>query len=369
MKLIEPDIDFIEKLSKDSDAPLKQCMQCGTCSVICKLSPEDNPFPRKEMIWAGWGLKEKLLGDPDIWLCHQCGDCTTYCPRGVKPGDVLSSLRFMSYLHYSKPKFIASFLSKIQNLPFIILIPTIIILGIIYFTADLQFPSGEVIYSKFFPHKQLNNSFSIFVLFSVVGIIFSIKCFWKDLKKNMPPKDTKNKIFKSFIAAFKEILSHQKFNKCTRNNYRFSAHLMIFYGFITLLFVTFFAIISVLFFEYPLSFFNPVKIAGNIAALSLFTGLSIMIFKRLTDKELSGNSNYFDWIFLISLYLLVISGVLVEIARFDSWEIAYHIYFVHLVLVWMVIIYLPYTKFGHIIYRITALTYCKFIGRYCLVNI
>ena len=363
MKLIEPDINFIEKLSKDSGAPLKQCMQCGTCSVICKLSPEENPFPRKEMIWAGWGLKNKLLGDPDIWLCHQCGDCTTYCPRGVKPGDVLSSLRFMSYLHYSKPKFLTSFLSKFQNLPFVIFIPIIIIFTIIYFSTDFQIPSGEINYSKFFPHKQLNISFSILVLLTLVGITISIKSFWKDLKKNMPPKETKNKIFKSFVSAFMEILSHKKFKKCDNNNYRYSAHLMVFYGFITLLFVTFFAILSVLFFEYPLLFFNPIKIAGNLAAISLLTGLSIMIIKRFTNKELAGNSTYFDWIFLISLYLLVITGVLVEIARFDSWKFAYYIYFVHLVLVWMVIIYLPYTKFGHMIYRITALTYCKFIKR------
>jgi len=363
VKLIEPDINFIEKLSEDSGSPLKQCMQCGTCSVVCKLSPEDNPFPRKEMIWAGWGLKEKLLGDPDIWLCHQCGDCTTYCPRGVKPGDVFSSLRFMSYLHYSKPKFIAAFLSKIQNLPFIILIPAIIILGIIYFVTGLEIPPGEIIYSKFFPHKQLNISFSILVLLTIFGMMFSIRKFLKDLKKNMPPKKIKNTVCKSFFEAFKEILSHRKFDKCNTNNYRFSTHLMVFYGFITLIFVTIFAIISVLFFQYPLSFFNPIKIAGNLAAVSLLTGLSIMILKRLTNKELSGNSTYFDWIFLISLYLLVITGVLVEVARFDSWKFAYHIYFVHLVLVWMVIVYLPYTKFGHMIYRFTALTYCKFIGR------
>jgi quinone-modifying oxidoreductase subunit QmoC len=140
VNIIQPDIDFIKKLTKDSKAPLKQCMQCGTCSVICELSPAEKPFPRKEMIWAGWGLKDKLLSDPDIWLCLQCGDCTTTCPRGVKPGDVLASIRNLSYLHYARPKFLAKLLSKPKYLPVVIAIPVIFILTIIYFAGTLTIP-------------------------------------------------------------------------------------------------------------------------------------------------------------------------------------------------------------------------------------
>jgi len=124
---VATDIKFKKELKKESGSSLNECMQCGTCSVVCSLAPEDKPFPRKEMIWAGWGMKEKLVGNVDVWLCHQCGDCSTYCPRGVKPGDVLAALRQISYRHYARPRFLGKLLSKPSLLPFAILIPVIII--------------------------------------------------------------------------------------------------------------------------------------------------------------------------------------------------------------------------------------------------
>ena len=106
MLVTEPDIEFIKKIKK-TDASFKNCMQCGNCSVVCSLSPEDRPFPRKEMIMAG--------------------DCTQYCPRGVKPSEILASIRQYSYLHYARPRFMAKVLHKPALLPVAVFIPALII--------------------------------------------------------------------------------------------------------------------------------------------------------------------------------------------------------------------------------------------------
>ena len=81
--LVEPDLQFMREVVGLGGESLKKCYQCATCSVACHISPDNRPFPRKEMIAASWGLKDRLVGNGDVWLCHNCGDCTTLCPPGT----------------------------------------------------------------------------------------------------------------------------------------------------------------------------------------------------------------------------------------------------------------------------------------------
>ena len=102
-RLVEADVEFVKQLKKMGGDTLKKCYQCATCSVVCPISPDEQPFPRKEMIAAQWGLKDRLVGNMDVWLCHYCNDCSTYCPRGAKPGDVLNAVRAMTISEYAWP--------------------------------------------------------------------------------------------------------------------------------------------------------------------------------------------------------------------------------------------------------------------------
>ncbi len=56
--VLNPDLGFIKDLQALGGGDLKKCYQCATCSVVCPISPETKPYPRKEMIAASWGLKD-----------------------------------------------------------------------------------------------------------------------------------------------------------------------------------------------------------------------------------------------------------------------------------------------------------------------
>ena len=179
----------------------------------------------------------------------------------------------------------------------------------------------------------------------------------------IPSGNQKLSLFKSTISVVKEILAHKKFSDCEAQKPRNYAHMLVFFGFTLLLLVTLYAIGAAITHNYPLPFTNPFKIIGNLASIMLYSGLIIMMWQRLFRKDLAGKSSYEDWLLLVSMFLLTLSGTLVEAARFLNWSIAYHIYFFHLVCVWFVIMYLPFTKLGHIFYRTLALIYARSINR------
>ena len=332
-------------------------MQCGSCTAVCDLSPDENPFPRKEMIWAGWGLKDRLMADEDIWLCHQCGDCSATCPRDVRPADVMASARNYAYQHFARPRFLGRWLQSPKYLPLLMLMPAVIIAGIIALAGTLKIPEGAVDYSHFFPHAWLNGSFSVLVLILVILMVGSVRKFYAGLRvAGSGFRVEKKKV----IRRIWEIATQKDFQSCTTNRFRYVGHYMVFGGFVMLLVVTLFAILATIFFEYPMPFFHPVKIAGNLAGLSLAIGIIFLAINRFKNPSGSKAGQYTDWFFLINLFLLAISGGIVELARFMDWSPwAYYLYFMHLVLVWLVILYLPYTKFAHVIYRTIAMLSCR----------
>jgi len=346
---IEPDIYFIEFLKKDSGSDLSICMQCGTCTAVCDLSPDENPFPRKEMIWAGWGLRDHLMGDEDVWLCHQCGDCSISCPRDVRPADVMASVRNYAYSHFARPRFLGKWLQSPKYLPLLILFPVLIIAGIIALAGTLKIPEGPVDYSHFFPHGWLNGSFSGRVVILLVLMGSSVRQFYLGTRESGLGTCEREKGLGKRLWG---IIVQKDFRSCTTNKFRYLGHYMVFGGFVMLLVVTLFAILATIFFEYPMPFFHPVKITGNLAGLSLIIGIILLAVNRIINPSGSKAGQYTDWFFLINLFLLAVSGGIVELARFMDWvPWAYYLYFFHLVLVWLVILYLPYTKFAHVIFR------------------
>jgi quinone-modifying oxidoreductase subunit QmoC len=173
--IASPDLNFVQDVINGGGESLKKCYQCATCSVVCNLTPADKPFPRKEMIYAQWGLKDKLFGNPDIWLCHQCSDCTAYCPRGAKPGEVLNAVRKLSIEKYSVPGFLGKAAGSPGALVPLLAIPAVIFLAILAALGHLNLESirneaGKIAYSALLPSYFIDGVFVPIFLFAVVSL-------------------------------------------------------------------------------------------------------------------------------------------------------------------------------------------------------
>jgi quinone-modifying oxidoreductase subunit QmoC len=378
--LIEPDLDFIKEVGALGGEDLKKCYQCATCSVACPISPDTKPFPRKEMIAASWGLKDKLVGNADIWLCHNCGDCSTLCPREAKPADVIAAVRSYTIEEYAQPKVLARAMKDPKKLPILLAIPAVLFLvvgmitGLLDFTPDM---SEGIKHWKFVSTWLVDMLMLPAAIFAAAVFALGLKRFLADIHQNAlaEGKTTKEKIepigmVMAFIRIIPTILLHRKFSECTENKDRETAHQLTLYGFIGLFIVTniFFVVMygSYLLPSGPLhgpwSQLNPVKWLANISGVALIVGTSLMIKNRSSKKD--QKSTYFDWYLVYMALGLGVSGMGAQLTRLAGMAgVSFAVYYIHLILIWALFAYLPFSKLAHLVYRTVAMTYNEYAGR------
>ncbi|MAF54483.1 MAG: heterodisulfide reductase subunit E [Deltaproteobacteria bacterium] len=371
---VSTDLNFVEGLMLHGAADLKKCYQCSTCTVACPLTPDDQPFPRKEMLWAQWGMQEKLVRDMDLWLCHNCNDCTDQCPRGAKPGEVMSSLRNKTIEHYSYPQAISKAAKTGAGNIVLFLIPMILVaLAIVLKNMgnDFAFLTAKpVVYANMLPVTFVDLIFLPAGLFALFNAYMGISKFIGGLKKQYPPTEEGETFVASVKGTIQDVLSHIEFKKCLSNKSRNIWHRLMMYGFLGLFLTTNAVMILHYMKEFgfdvqgtPLPFFHPVKILGNVSAVAAFIGIYFIVRDRVKNSAESVLS-LFDWMFIGNMFFTVVTGILCQVFRVsDQAALAFSTYYIHLVMVFYLIAYAPQTKFGHIFFRPAAMIYSRYSGR------
>ena len=392
--VVRPDTDFIHRILDEGGQDLKKCFQCATCSVVCELTNgQANPFPRKEMIWTQWGLKDRLMADPDVWMCYQCNDCSTKCPRGARPGDVLGAVRQEAVRNYAVPGFLGRWVNQAKFLPLLLFMPAILLIAALILRAPLwalgqgvlQYVHHEGFYATLFPHWLLIGFYTFFWGLALMGAAVGAARFWGAMKSADMAAGREAAsvgVVSSWLRTFKSILAHDRFGKCTSQATRRTAHMGAFYGFLALFVVSVWAVIALYMINplipghdqdliYPFAIWNPWKLLANLGGIALVVGCVLAIRDRKSGREEAPASSSFDWIFLWLLLIVGSTGLLTEILRYVAEPsgvkglvyTAYAVYFVHLVVVFDLLIFLPHSKFAHILYRTVALVYAEYSGR------
>jgi quinone-modifying oxidoreductase subunit QmoC len=368
-KVLQPDLDFVRRIVSAGGDTVKQCMQCANCSVACELSPTDRPFPRKEMILAQWGQKEDLLNDPDIWLCFGCTDCSIQCPRGARPGDVMAAVRKEAIRKFTPFGAVQKALESPKWLPLLIAVP-VVLWGLIYLL--FSDPDGrESYFDGIFPPGILEPLLGAMTMLGMGLFAAGALRYWKALVAAHPAPAGAN-LVGSIVAALTEVMTHAKFRKCEEGSTRALGHMLMFYGF-TVIFIGGSIVGGGFMFhllKLPLEHEGNgligilFKVLMNIGAIGLIVGSFILLWYRRTRPERQMKATYYDWFFLVALFVTGVTGLLTEVFRWIApIELAFAIYFIHLVTVFCLLGYAPWSKIAHLVYRTVALVHAHYTGR------
>ena len=351
--------EFRKKMKQRGGADGSRCFQCATCSSVCNLTPDNTPFPRRQVLFAQWGFAEGLASDPAIWLCHQCNDCSDRCPRDAKPGDVMQAIRALMVEKLAFPGFMGKLVGNISvTWPLIIGLPILFWMVLLTLGTGFKIPVTESLaYHDFVPHKFIYLVYAPVFTYITIVMFIGGKKFWELIGQKQPRSGS---FIQNLIPVLKEIVFHSRFDTCEIKSQKRIGHLLLFYGFVGaavasgLIIVAIYVLGSTL----PLGQANLIKIFGNVSALLLMVGGIMLLSNRLKQDKSAGATTPFDTFFIFIILLVTFTGVMAEVARL--WldvKTACGIYVVHLGSVLCLFITIPYSKFAHILYRTLSMVH------------
>ena len=382
--VVQPSSKFREAFAKRGGAAAARCYQCAACSSVCELAPAAAPFPRRQVLWAQWGLVDRLAADPGPWLCHQCNDCSLRCPRDVAPGDLMAAVRGMVVECLAFPRAFGRLVANARTTwPLLLLGPLLFWVLLLGATGRLVLPAadpqlggleGRFHYQDVVPHALIYAVYVTATAWVAVALWVSGRRYWRLLGAGAARHGS---FLANLFPVLGDIATHARFKECGRGVPRRRwGHFLLMWGFVGAAATSGFAILYLyggtpifdwlgLGHGYPLPLDHWVKWLGNLSAVLLVLGGTLLYANRLAvGDRLVGATTGSDRFLLYTVLGVVVTGVLTEAFRFVALPMAaaWLVYVLHLGIVLTLFLTLPYSKLAHVVYRTLAMVHERMSG-------
>jgi quinone-modifying oxidoreductase, subunit QmoC len=352
--------ELVDELAAFGADDVQKCFNCGNCTATCALAEENTNFPRRSMRALQLGMEDKLKGSLEPWLCYYCGECSSTCPRDASPGETMMSLRRWLTSRYDFTGISRVFYRR----PRIELLSVIIValLTGIGFTL-FGFMNGDI-NSYNGPDSFLPASVIHIFDWVLAGILLAflipnmIRMWWFTIGRETTGRGTMRlsagAYFKSVYQFPIHFITQKRYAQCERKR-PWAVHLALMLSYVTML------VLIMFFLEYMWS--GPtidwrVHVFGYLASVGLIFATLWAIIGRLKKMEAQHqHSHESDWIFLILLLVVALTGVLQHVLHRGGADVAANVaYVVHLMaVVPMLGLEVPFSKWSHMAYRPLAM--------------
>jgi len=339
------------------------CFNCGSCTLSCELATDFASFPRRSTRQVLMGLRQVLNEGLDPWICHDCGDCSTVCPRQTEPREAMMTLRRYLASVYDWTG-IASKInrSKRWHIGFLSFAAALFLLLVVLYHVYVVNMSLSDFTST---SMGLEHMFPMMTYFTLGVILFPFFILmtnaFRMYRLTVHQKETIRSPLSQWLVEIKTFMLHfftyKKMAECPTEKGRWAKHLLLGLGCMGMLILLVF---SLRWFQtdqiYPV--YHPQRWIGYLAAAFLIFGtVDILIGRIKKEKEIHKSSDFRDWNFPILLLATAVSGIAVHIFRVLGLELTTHYtYAIHMTIaVPMLVIEMPFGKWTHMIYRPLAL--------------
>lgn len=386
------DPNLMRKILRYNDLDIEACFNCGNCTAVCSLSKGNDAMPRRAIRYAQLGLRDNLIAGKELWLCHHCTECSETCPRQAGPAEFMAAARRYATSSFD-PSGLAGLMFRSKAATALVMIVLGILFSAILLFEGHSFPQGDFSTASmlsFVPFHILHDvGIIIIVVLMLLFVVTLGNMLWTLARAPIPggvgdPGSKPGMFpFRSAVSAtvetVREILMHTRHRECAEGTpkespllSRWFLHLCTLWGFLGLAAAT---TLDLLFKDPNLHVpvWYPMRFLGIVAGILFLYGTTAMIINRLRlsnrKDAVSSEERYYaetvqsDWLLLVLLWVVAASGFPLTFALYipamnGTW--LYIMFLLHVVLAMELLIFLPFTKFAHAVYRPMAIWFQNF---------
>lgn len=341
------------------------CFGCGSCTIVCDLAADSASFPRRPMQSVVLGLKDSVRQSLDPWLCHDCGDCSTTCPRDAEPRQSMLTLRRyltaqydwtgLSARIYRSPWFEMAALSAAALM---------VVALIILYHLTIEHVPVTVLRSTAMGMEHMFPRITYFTLavFLIPAFLLAsnvIRMFLLTMRRGANRAIPLRCYLAEAKTLFLSSVAHLQILKCAAVDRRkkWTMHWLLAFGCVLLVAIKFFFL---RWFQtdkiYPL--YHPQRWLGYLGAACLILGAGEILVAWFREREPQHwSSRRSDLTLPVLLLLTAFSGMAVHVLRYMGLGLtAHYAYAIHLMIaVPMLVVEVPFGHWSHMIYRPMAL--------------
>ena len=372
------DTDLLSDIQKFGGADVAACFSCGTCTAICPLSDNDATFPRSMIRYAQVGMRTELLSSKELWTCYQCGLCSDSCPTEADPAEFMAAARRYAVASYD-PTGLARVLYTRPVVGSLVATATAAFFALFMYAARGPQDTATLALFTFVPVAVIHGVgiavMAAMAAAGVVGIVTMARGVARregvSIRSVLGGRAAWARTAAALWSALGvESLGQRRYRKDCKDDRpaeplyrrRWLIHALSIWGFLGLLVATGLdwglALVGVKATGTAVPLWYPSRLIGTIAGISLLYGVTMFMINRVRKvNRAAQHSTASDWLLLVLLWITGASGFFIEVALYlpDAPAWGYWVFLFHVAVAMELMLFLPFTKFAHAMYRPVAL--------------